>query len=99
MRARGSDLFSRAEKDAAAPGKILIAGTAAESTPATIARTKRAAALGYQVPLVKTPYYYKPAYRAEHFIQHYRPATRVSPSPILLSSVPVVTNIPLVTPD
>src|SRR5712692_12116693 len=61
-----------AVREAAAPGKILIAGTGAESTAETIPRTKRAAALGYQAALVKTPYYYKPAYRAEHFITHYR---------------------------
>src|SRR5260370_14899379 len=99
MRARGSDLFSRAEKDAAAPGKILTAGTVAESTAETIAHTRRAAALGYQVALVKTPYYYKPAYRAEHFITHYRAVADASPIPILLYSVPVFTNITLESPE
>lgn len=90
-----ADLLLTAVKEAAAPGKILIAGTGAESTAETIARTKRAAALGYQVALVKTPYYYKPAYRAEHFIQHYRAVADASPIPILLYSVPVFTNITL----
>jgi len=88
-----------AVREAAAPGKILIAGTGAESTAETIARTKRAAALGYQVALVKTPYYYKPAYRAEHFIQHYRAVADASPIPILLYSVPVFTNITLESPE
>jgi 4-hydroxy-2-oxoglutarate aldolase len=88
-----------AVKEAAAPDKILIAGTGAESTAETIARTKRAAALGYQVALVKTPYYYKPAYRAEHFIQHYRAVADASPIPILLYSVPVFTNITLESPE
>lgn len=90
-----AELLLTAVKEAAAPGKILIAGTGAESTAETIARTKRAAALGYQVALVKTPYYYKPAYRAEHFIQHYRAVADASPIPILLYSVPVFTNITL----
>ena len=88
-----------AVKEAAAPGKILIAGTGAESTAETIARTKRAAALGYQVALVKTPYYYKPAYRAEHFIQHYRAVADASPIPVLLYSVPVFTGITLESPE
>jgi 4-hydroxy-2-oxoglutarate aldolase len=88
-----------AVKESAAPGKILIAGTGAESTAETIARTKRAAALGYQVALVKTPYYYKPAYRAEHFLQHYRAVADASPIPILLYSVPVFTNITLESPE
>jgi 4-hydroxy-2-oxoglutarate aldolase len=82
-------------KETAAPGKILIAGTGAESTAETIARTKRAAALGYQVALVKTPYYYKPAYRAENFIQHYRAVADASPIPVLLYSVPIFTGIAL----
>jgi len=94
-----ADQLLSAVKAAAAPGKILIAGTGAESTAETIARTKRAAALGYQVALVKTPYYYKPAYRAEHFIAHYRAVADASPIPVLLYSVPVFTNITLESPE
>lgn len=88
-----------AVKEAAAPEKLLIAGTGAESTAETITRTKRAAALGYQVALVKTPYYYKPAYRAETYIQHYRAVADASPIPILLYSVPIFTGITLETPE
>ncbi|HVM75777.1 MAG TPA: 4-hydroxy-tetrahydrodipicolinate synthase [Candidatus Saccharimonadales bacterium] len=86
-------------KETAAPEKILIAGTGAESTAETIARTKRAAALGYQFALVKTPYYYKPVYRAEHFIRHYRAVADSSPIPVLLYSVPQFTGITLETPE
>jgi 4-hydroxy-2-oxoglutarate aldolase len=86
-------------KEAAAPGKILIAGTGVESTAETIARTKRAASFGYQIALVKTPYYYKPAYRPENFIQHYRAVADASPIPILLYSVPIFTNITLEAPE
>ncbi|HKM65662.1 MAG TPA: dihydrodipicolinate synthase family protein [Candidatus Acidoferrum sp.] len=88
-----------AVKETASPEKILIAGTGAESTVETIARTKHAAALGYQVALVKTPYYYKPAYRPEHFIHHYRAVADASPIPILLYSVPVFTGITLEAPE
>src|SRR6476646_6247417 len=88
-----------AGKEATAPGKLLIAGTGAESTAETIARTKRAAALGYQVALVKTPYYYKPAYRTEHFLTHYRAVADAAPIPVLLYSVPVFTNITLESPE
>lgn len=94
-----ADVVLSAVKEAAAPGKILIAGTGAESTAETIARTKRAAALGYQVALVKTPYYYKPAYRAENFIQHYRVVADASPIPVLLYSVPIFTGITLEAPE
>jgi len=86
-----------AAKEAAAPGKLLIAGTGAESTAATIAKTKRAAELGYAVALVKTPYYYKPAYKAETFIRHYRAVADASPIPVLLYSVPIFTGVTLDT--
>jgi 4-hydroxy-2-oxoglutarate aldolase len=86
-------------RDAAAPEKLLIAGTGAESTAETIVRTKRAAELGYPVALVKTPYYYKPVYREETYIQHYRAVADASPVPILLYSVPQFTGITLETPE
>src|SRR5215813_13465514 len=88
-----------AVKEAAAPGKILIAGTGAESTAETIARTKRAAELGYDVALVKTPYYYKPVYKPAVFARHYRSVADASPIPILLYSVPVFTGVALESAD
>jgi len=94
-----SDSVLAAVKEAAAPEKLLIAGTGAESTSETIARTKRAAVLGYPAALVKTPYYYKPVYRAETYIRHYRAVADASPIPILLYSVPQFTGIALETPE
>lgn len=94
-----ADSIFAAAKEAAAPGKILIAGAGAESTAETIARTKRAAALGYHAALVKTPYYYKPVYRAETYLQHYRAVADASPIPVLLYSVPQFTGITLETPE
>src|SRR5690348_11926386 len=55
-------------KEAATADKKLIAGTGAESTAETIERTKRAAELGYDAALVKTPYYYKPFYKPDVLI-------------------------------
>lgn len=94
-----ADSVLAAVKEAAAPEKILIAGTGAESTAETIARTRRAASFGYQVALVKTPYYYKPSYRPETYIQHYRAVADASPIPVLLYSVPVFTGVTLETPE
>jgi len=94
-----ADSILSSVKEAAAPDKILIAGTGAESTAETIARTKRAAALGYQFALVKTPYYYKPVYRAETYLRHYRAVADASPIPVLLYSVPQFTGITLETPE
>lgn len=94
-----ADAVLAAATDVAAPGKLLIAGTGAESTRETIARTNRAAALGYHVALVKTPYYYKPVYRPDTYIRHYRAVADASPIPILLYSVPQFTGITLETPE
>jgi len=102
-----SVLLSRKETDAvlvtvkesAAPGKLLIAGTGAEGTAETIDRTKRAAELGYQVALVKTPYYYKPAYKPEVYIAHFRRVADASPIPVMLYSVPQFTGVTLEAPE
>jgi 4-hydroxy-2-oxoglutarate aldolase len=90
-----ADAVLAAGKEAAAPGKILIAGTGAESTAETIDRTRRAAELGYQAALVKTPHYYKPQYKPDVLIEHYRRVADASPIPVLLYSVPQFTGISL----
>jgi 4-hydroxy-2-oxoglutarate aldolase len=102
-----SVLLSRAEwdsvllaaKEAASPKKRLLAGTGVESTAETISRTKRAAELGYDAALVKTPYYYKPMYKPEVLIAHYRRVADASPIPVLLYSVPQFTGISLEAPE
>ena len=102
-----SVLLSRAEwdsvlvaaKEVASPQKKLLAGTGVESTAETISRTKRAAELGYHAALVKTPYYYKPVYKPEVFIAHYRRVADASPIPVLLYSVPQFTGISLEAPE
>jgi 4-hydroxy-2-oxoglutarate aldolase len=89
------DTVFSAVKESAAPGKTLIAGTGAESTAETIDRTKRAAEIGYHAALVKTPYYYKPAYKFENYVAHYRRVADASPIPVLLYSVPQFTGVSL----
>lgn len=88
-----------AAKEAATRGKKLIAGTGAESTAETIERTKRAANLGYDAALVKTPHYYKPFYNPEALIAHYRRVADASPIPVVLYSVPQFTGIALEPPE
>lgn len=88
-----------AVQNAAAPGKLTIAGTGAESTAETIRRTKFAADLGYDVALVKTPFYYKPFYKAENLITHYNAVADASPIPVLLYSMPLFTGLTLEATD
>ena len=98
-----SVLLTRAEmdgilvtvKETAAKGKTLFAGAGAESTAETIERTKRASELGYDAALVKTPYYYKPAYKPEVLVAHYRRVADESPIPVMLYSIPQFTGIAL----
>lgn len=97
-----SVLLTRAEMDGilvtvkeAAKGKKLLAGTGAESTAETIERTKRAAGLGYDAALVKPPHYYKPAYKPEVLIAHFRRVADESPIPVMLYSIPQFTGITL----
>jgi len=99
LTASESESLLVAALEAAIPGKLPIAGTGAESTAETISRTKRAASLGYKVALVKTPYYYKPAYKPEVYLRHYRAVADASAIPILLYSVPVFTGVSLETPE
>lgn len=88
-----------AVKETASRDKKLIAGTGAESTAETIERTKRAVELGYDAALVKTPYYYKPVYKPEVYLQHYRRVADASPIPVLLYSVPQFTGVALEPPE
>ena len=43
----------------AAADKLLLAGTGAESVRETVALTNRAAGMGYQAAMIRTPHYYK----------------------------------------
>jgi 4-hydroxy-2-oxoglutarate aldolase len=80
-------------KEAAVPGKLLIAGSGAESTSETIEHTNRAASLGYELALVRTPSFYKPAMSDQTLATHYLRVAESSRIPILLYSVPIFTNI------
>jgi 4-hydroxy-2-oxoglutarate aldolase len=81
--------------EAAAPGKLLIAGTGAESTAETIEHTNRAAALGYDAALVRTPHYFKPQMTADALSEYYLRVADAARIPILLYSVPIFTQLTL----
>jgi 4-hydroxy-2-oxoglutarate aldolase len=82
-----------AVRESAAPGKLLIAGTGVETTADTIARSRRAANLGYGAVLVKTPHYYKSLLTPLALEQHYRRVADASPVPVLIYSIPQYTGI------
>lgn len=77
------------------PSKYLIAGTGRESTKATIAATVRAAALGADAVLVRTPSFFRPQLTADVFVRHYSDVADASPIPVLLYNVTMFTGVSL----
>ena len=73
----------------------LIAGTGRESTKATIAATRRAAAAGVDAVLVKTPSFFKPQMTTDVFVRHYTEVADGSPVPVLLYNVTRFTGVNL----
>jgi 4-hydroxy-tetrahydrodipicolinate synthase len=98
-----SVLLSRAEveqvftavREAAAPGKILIAGVGSESTPETISRAKAAANIGFDIALVKTPSFFKSALTPDALVEHYKRVADASKLPVLLYAIPQFTGVAL----
>lgn len=85
-------------KEAAAPGKILIAGTGAESTAETIGHTNHAASLGFDAALVRTPHFYKPQMKLDALSEFYLRVADASRIPVLVYSVPIFTNLQVEAP-
>jgi 4-hydroxy-2-oxoglutarate aldolase len=79
-------------------GKLLIAGTGRESTRGTIEATRRAASLGADAVLVRTPSYYKGRMTPDAFVRHYTAVADASTVPVLLYNYPAVTGVNLL-PD
>ena len=76
----------------------LLAGTGRESTVATIAATKRAAKIGADAVLVRTPSFYKGQMTTDAFVHHFTAVADQSPVPVLLYNVTMYTGVNLL-PD
>ncbi len=76
---------------AAAPAKVMIAGTGVESAHETLLLTEYAAALGYDVAMVRTPHYYKKQMRPENLLAFFRTVADRSPLPVMLYNIPQAT--------
>ena len=83
--------------EAAAPGKIMIAGTGAESVRATLEMTEAAVEMGYDAALVRTPHYYKSQMTPAVMLNFYRTVADRSPLPVLIYSVPPFTGYDIPT--
>jgi dihydrodipicolinate synthase/N-acetylneuraminate lyase len=87
----------RVTAEVAAPEKVLIAGTGAESVIETLRQTEDAAKLNYDVALVRTPHFYRPQMKPEALLTFYRTVADKSPLPVMLYTVPPFTayDLPL----
>lgn len=96
-------LLDDAESDAAIEtvrahvprGRTLIGGVGRESTASTIAAATRAARIGVDVVLVRTPSFYKNVMTSDAFVRYYTAVADASPVPVLLYNVSMYTGVNL----
>jgi 4-hydroxy-2-oxoglutarate aldolase len=81
--------FARA---AAAPGKVLVAGTGVESAIETLRLTEYAAELGYDVAMVRTPHYFRNQMQPANMLAFYRFVADRSPLPVIIYNIPQCTG-------
>ena len=77
---------------AAAPHKVMIAGTGIESAIETLRLTEYAAALGYDAAMVRTPHYYKNQMHPANLLAFYRTVADQSALPIVIYNFPQATG-------
>jgi len=77
---------------AAAPNKVMIAGTGIESAQETLRLTEYAAQLGYDAAMVRTPHYYKKQMHSANLLAFYRTVADRSALPIVIYNFPQATG-------
>jgi 4-hydroxy-2-oxoglutarate aldolase len=77
---------------AAAPNRVMIAGTGVESAHETLKLTEYAAELGYDAAMVRTPHYYKKQMLAANLLAFYRTVADRSALPIIIYNFPQATG-------
>jgi 4-hydroxy-2-oxoglutarate aldolase len=93
-----ADRVVAAARAALPDSRTLIAGTGRESTRAALAASRRAAALGANAVLVRTPSYFKSRMTPDALLRHYLAVADECPVPVLLYNYPAITGVNL-TPD
>jgi 4-hydroxy-2-oxoglutarate aldolase len=90
-----SDRAIGAARNVVPRSRSFIVGTGRESTRATLAATRRAANLGADAVLVRTPGFFKTQMTAAAFVRHYTAVADDSPVPVLLYNFTAVTGVTL----
>jgi 4-hydroxy-2-oxoglutarate aldolase len=79
-------------REAAAPHKVLVAGTGMESAIETLRLTEYAASLGYDATLLRTPSYYKSQMKPLNMLTFYRTVADRSPLTVIIYNFPQCTG-------
>jgi 4-hydroxy-2-oxoglutarate aldolase len=77
------------------PQMVFIVGAGQQSRRATIDEVRRVAEAGADVVLVITPHFYRAEMTQDALVNHYMAVADASPVPVLLYSVPQLTNVQL----
>ena len=90
-----SDRVVAVAREVVPRSRSFIVGTGRESTRATIQAGRRAATLGADAVLVRTPGFFKTQMTSHAFIRHYTAVADESPVPVLLYNFTAVTGVTL----
>jgi 4-hydroxy-2-oxoglutarate aldolase len=82
----------KAAMGAAAPNKVMIAGTGLDSAHETLRLTEYAADLGYDAAMVRTPHYFKTQMMRANLLAFYRTVADRSALPIIIYNFPQATG-------
>jgi 4-hydroxy-2-oxoglutarate aldolase len=82
-------------RQAIPPDKLMIAGTASESTIHTIAMTEQAAEIGADAAIIVNPSYYKGQMTAPVLARYYQSVADASPIPLVIYNLPPATGMDL----
>lgn len=82
-------------RQAIPPDKLMVAGTAAESTLHTIRLTNEAAVIGADAAIIVNPNYYKGQMTPPVLANYYREVADASPIPVVIYNLPPATGMDL----
>ena len=88
-----SDRVIGVAREATPSGRPLVAGTGRESTAGAVRASVRAARLGADAVIVRTPGFFKSQMTSEVFVRHYTAVADASPAPVLLYNFTAVTGV------
>ena len=90
-----SDAAIAAARERVPPDRLCLAGTGRESTVAAVRAAKRAAALGADGVLVRTPAYFRTQLTASALTDHYTAVADAAPVPVILYNFTALTGVTL----